>query len=117
MYGKSDGSFSNANLVTTADDGLTATSFGDYNNDGFIDMATSVFNEKVFFYLATQSYKDCVISTDADIALTANFTEGTTSTPVVEPTPTTPTAKSGSGGGGSFSFLILVMGLILRVKK
>lgn len=117
MYGKNDGSFSNANLVTTADDGLTATSFGDYNNDGFIDMATSVFNEKVFFYLATQSYKDCVISTDADIALTANFTEGTTSTPVVEPTPTTPTAKSGSGGGGSFSFLILVMGLILRVKK
>lgn len=116
MYGKDDGSFSNANLVTTANDGLTATSFGDYNNDGFIDMATSVFNEKVFFYLATQSYKDCVISTDADIALTANFTVGTTSTPVVESTPTTP-ATSSKSGGGSFSYILLMCGLMMSCKR
>lgn len=117
MYGKDNGSFSNANLVTSADDGLTATSFGDYNNDGFIDMATSVFNEKVFFYLATQSYKDCVISTDADISLTANFTEGTTSTPVVEPTPTAPATSSEGGGGGSFSYILLMMVLMFSAKK
>lgn len=118
MYGKGDGSFTNATLITTPDDGVTATSFGDYNNDGFVDIATSVFNEKVFFYFPTQSYKDCVISTDADIALTANFAEMTSSTPVVEPTPTTPAVTSSeSSGGGSFSYILLMLGFIMSSKR
>jgi hypothetical protein len=120
IYGQGNNSFSSPQLITTPDEGVTATSFGDYNSDGYIDVATGEFNRKVFYYFSTVSYKDCVISTEGDISLTATFIESsdsTTETPTETSTQTTvEKAKSGSSGG-SFYYPILLLSLCFRMTR
>jgi len=116
IYGKEDGTFTEAALITSPDDGVTATSFGDYNNDGYIDVATSEFNKELFYYFATKSYKDCVISTSSDISLTATFTKSTDSNiSNIEPKET-PKSNS-SSGGGCFSYILLMLSLFIRYGR
>jgi len=107
IYGKEDGTFTDAKLITAPDNGVTATSFGDYNNDGYIDVATSEFNKKLFYYFATKSYNDCVISTSGDISLTATFTQSADNN----------SSTNSSSDGGSFSYLLLILGLFIRYRR
>lgn len=112
IYGKNDGTFTDAHLITAAQEGVTATSFGDYDNDGFIDVATSEFNSETFYYFPTISYKDCVISSDGDISLTATFVGSTDPQPIEEQQSTSSQDK-----GGSFSYTLLILGLLLRYRR
>jgi hypothetical protein len=105
IYGNDDGTFTDATLITAPEEGVTATSFGDYNNDGYIDVATGEFNERIFYYFAATSYKDCVVSTSADISLTATFK------------PLEEEQKTSSSGGGSFSYTLLILALFLRYRR
>ena len=120
IYGKDDGSFTAAQLITSPDNGVTATSLGDYNNDGYLDIATGEFNKKLFYYFSTKSYKDCVISTEGDISLTATFTESVdssnsnTSNNSNEEALEQPKKES---SGGSFYYPLLILSLFFRMVR
>jgi hypothetical protein len=116
VYGKGNNSFTSPQLITTPDEGVTATSFGDYNNDGYLDIATGEFNRKVFYYFTTISYKDCVISTEGDISLTATFVESTEDSAenIIE---NTVEQSKNESSGGSFYYSLLLLSLFFLVKR
>lgn len=111
IFGKNSGKFTDATLIASPEEGLTGTSFGDYNNDGYIDVATSEFNKKSFYYFATTSYKDCIVSTSSDISLTATFTE----TPEIKITEKSENSTPSSGG--SFSYIVLILTLLIQYRS
>ena len=116
VYGTGHSSFSAAQLIAEPDEGVTATSFGDYNDDGYLDVATGEFNRKMFYYFTTESYKDCVVSTEADISLTATFIESTDEN-VNNPENTPTTQAKSESSGGSFYYPLLLLSLLLRLKR
>ena len=110
-------------------DGLTATTFADINNDGYLDAASGEFNADHFFYYVTSSYVDCVVKDRGDFTVTAAFEKSSnSSTPSTPATPTSPApqpvapqAESGSGGGGSWSWFTLAfvfsVAMLRRIRR
>jgi hypothetical protein len=117
MYGMSNGNFSSPLVLDTPSVGITATTFGDYNDDGYVDVATSEFNNNAFHYYPTKSYKDCIVSSNSDISLTATFSllPGNADMPIPKPNETNETTGS---SGGSFPYvLFLFSGLVCFYRK
>lgn len=98
-----NGSYSSAIEISKGEDGLTAVSVGDFNNDGYQDIATGQFNTNNFFYYAAESYIDCGVVKGSTIELTANFSANSTTTPSDEET-------SKSSGGTFYRWLIALLG-------
>ena len=117
VYGKGNAQFSSPQLIISPDEGVTATTFGDYNQDGYIDVATGEFNNKRFYYFPTVSYKDCIISTEADISVTAIFNQDTSSTAPVPAEKAKPSKSESSGGGLVYILFLLGLLTIKREKK
>lgn len=117
IYGKNDGNFSPPQLIIAPKNGVTAASFGDYNSDGLIDIATSEFNKKQFYYFATQSYEECVISTEADISLTATFIKDPNGGSSSSETLVLTEINDTSSGGTIFYLPFFVLWLIYKRKQ
>ncbi|WP_394225597.1 FG-GAP and VCBS repeat-containing protein [Pseudoalteromonas spongiae] len=100
-----NGSYSSAIEIGEGEDGLTAVSVGDFNNDGYQDIATGQFNTNNFFYYAAESYIDCGVVKGSTIELTANFSANSTTTPSDEET-------SKSSGGTFYRWLIALLGFV-----
>jgi len=100
--GKGNALFSSPKTLAAPSEGLTATAFGDFNNDSLIDVATGEFNKKKFYFYATKSYEHCIIKKASSIKLTAVFTEG-------EPD------NSKESGGSMYSLLLLM--ILLKTRK
>jgi hypothetical protein len=114
IYNLGEGQYGEAQLLDSPGEGVTATAFGDFNKDGYLDVASGIFNNKDFYYLTTESYQDCIISSDSKITLTANFAQ--TQVPTPTPTPETPNSDS-SGGGATGHWLLLLTGLLLGRRR
>ncbi|MFY8350855.1 FG-GAP repeat domain-containing protein [Pseudoalteromonas sp. SSM20] len=99
-----NGSYSNAIEIGKGEDGLTAVSVNDFNNDGYQDIATGQFNTNNFFYHAAESYVECGVLKGTSIELTANFST-TTNTSPSEPVK----EKTSESSGGTFSYLIMLL--------
>lgn len=104
IYGQKNNSFSAPTTIDTPLEGVTATSFGDYNNDSYIDIAVGEFNAKAFYYYPTKSFKNCIIKKATNIVLIAEFKEKPQST-IPEPEPV---KNSPSSSGGSLFWLVLL---------
>lgn len=115
LYGKNNDQFSSPHIIISPSEGVTATTFGDYNQDGYIDVATGEFNSKIFYYFPTISYKDCIISTEADITVTATFTEEPVATTPSNPAQAKPVNDKSSGG--SLFFTLLLLGFLTLNKR
>jgi len=114
LYNQGEAQFSQPQMISSPGYGLTATTFGDFNNDGYVDAATGEFNAKAFYYFPTTSYKDCIITTDANVAITANFTESN----VVElPQIETPKNIEKSSGGSTPLSALACLFLFIVVRK
>ncbi len=116
LYGQENNTFSAAELLLSPDQGLTATAFGDFNDDSYIDIASGEFNDDHFFYLKNNGYKDCIVYEGENIALTATFT---TSQATPTPSPPQEVKKSSDSGGGAMNWylVLLISGLISYRKK
>lgn len=117
VYGKDDGSFTTAQLIFSPENGVTATSFGDYNNDGYLDIATGEFNKKLFYYFVTNSYKDCVISSEGDVSLVATFVESIENSPTNNSSEKTIDQPKKESSGGSFYYPLLLLSLLFRMIR
>lgn len=95
-------SFLSPTTLASPAEGLTATAFGDFNNDGLVDVATGEFNNKRFYYYPTKSYEHCIVKQASSIKLTAVFKEGSD--------------DSTKESGGSMYVLLLLM-MMLRVTQ
>lgn len=116
VYGNNNRTFTAPTLVATPEFGVTGASFGDFNNDGLTDAATSEFNKKLFYYFPTSSYKHCVISTEGDILLTATFIVDEIETPDPNKIPE-PAGKTASSSGGGMSYLVLIYSLVALHRR
>lgn len=90
VYGTGMNEFGDSRTLLTPEEGVTATIFSDLNYDSYVDVGTGEFNNNTFFYLASEGYKDCVVSQDETISLTANFTSNAS---------TGGSSNSGNNGG------------------
>jgi len=112
-YRQNDSSFVKATGITGFADGVTATALVDVDNNGYLDLLTGEFNSNKFLSIKTQGYKDCVITKDSKISITANFAAQATT-----PAPSTPSSNSsGSSGGGSLGWGSVIMVLFLLVMR
>ncbi|WP_372768266.1 FG-GAP repeat domain-containing protein [Pseudoalteromonas sp.] len=99
-----NGSYSNAVEIGKGEDGLTAVSVSDFNNDGYQDIATGQFNTNNFFYHTAESYVECGVLKGTSIELTANFSTSS------NPSPSEPVKeKTSESSGGTFSYLMLIL--------
>ncbi|MDO6612165.1 VCBS repeat-containing protein [Shewanella sp. 1_MG-2023] len=102
IYANEDGTFEAAQNVGVFSDGVTATTFIDINNDGYQDVATGIFNDNQFISFETKGYVNCVISKDAKVTLTANFSSNAVQTEVKKST------DSSDGGGLGWAAIIMI---------
>lgn len=109
IYGQADNTFSAPTIIDQPSEGVTATSFGDYNNDNYIDVAVGEFNANIFYFYKTNSFKNCIVKQSTNIVLTAEFKQKAQST-----TPETEVEKSPSSSGGSMSWLMLIVLISFR---
>ncbi|WP_462157013.1 FG-GAP repeat domain-containing protein [Pseudoalteromonas sp. GB56] len=103
--------------VAGAAEGLTATAVADFNNDGYLDVATGEFNKKQFYYFMGTGYLDCLVNKGTNIELTALFTQGESSTtpPIqTQPVDNATSTKGSSGGSTNLTLLLLVIGIGVR---
>ncbi|MBL4941393.1 MAG: VCBS repeat-containing protein [Colwellia sp.] len=113
-YGQADNTFSAATIIDQPVEGVSATSFGDYNNDTYLDVAIGEFNAQKFYYYKTKSFKNCIVKQSTSIALTAEFKQK--SQPVIPEPPAKNTPASSGGGATSFYFILLIS-LRLFIRK
>ena len=73
IYGLGEGKYSKSVELARPSEGLTATAFGDFNNDSFIDVATGEFNINQFYYYATAGFEQCIVKESSSLELIATF--------------------------------------------
>jgi len=118
LYNLGDATFSEPHTLSSPGYGLTATTFGDFNNDGYMDAATGEFNANAFYYFPTTSYKDCIITTDAEIAITATFIEAKAEElPPVESPAQPPQSTESSSGGSTPLSVLAYLALMVAVRR
>lgn len=105
VYGQDNNTYSEPLTLLRPKEGVTATSIGDFNSDGYADIASGEFNNKNFFTLLSKGYKNCVVYKDENIKLTANFTPVT---PISEDKATT---ESSSGGPANIYLLFALLAI------
>ncbi len=95
--------------------GVTATAISDINGDGYKDVVTGEFNTDQFLYFLNQGYKECIITSEAKIAVTANFS-GQSQSNNSGSTDQQSKSSNESSGGGSTSWGILLLTLMLSLR-
>lgn len=115
FYQQADGTFSDPAVITGFEEGLTATAFIDIDNNGYKDLVTGEFNNNKFVYVHAEGYRDCVVTSESKIKVTANF-EQQASTPSSTSATTSSTSSGGSSGGASFLLSFFAF-LILAFRK
>ncbi|MAG75975.1 MAG: hypothetical protein CL811_04365 [Colwelliaceae bacterium] len=95
--------------------GVTATAISDINGDGYKDVVTGEFNSNQFLYFASKGYEECVVTSEAKIAVTANFSSQSQSNNSGS-SGQQPQSNDGSSGGGSTSWGVLLLILVLSLR-
>ncbi|WP_083926967.1 FG-GAP repeat domain-containing protein [Colwellia piezophila] len=98
FYGLGEGEYSKSVNVARPEEGVTATAFGDFNNDSYIDVATGEFNNKKFYYYATAGFDQCIVIKSSSLALTAIFKKDESAS-----------SDSEKKSGGSLTWLLFVL--------
>ncbi len=107
IYGQGNGEYSKAKILAQPMEGLTATAFGDFNNDSFIDVATGEFNNKRYYYYSTTSFDQCTVNKSASLKLSAVFKEG-------ELAPELTTEKDSAG---SAVWLLFILSALICIQN
>ena len=107
IYGQGNGEYSKAKILSQPVEGLTATAFGDFNNDSFIDVATGAFNKRNYYYFSTTSFDQCIVNKSASLKLSAVFKEGES----------VPDLSSEKGSGGSAVWLLFILSALICVQN
>jgi hypothetical protein len=110
-YANGLGGYSSAQTLALPAEGLTATAFGDFNNDSYLDVATGEFNNKSFYYYATKSFQDCIVKKASGRNVVAVFKETVPSGDNVVKEATE------SSGGSVYWLLIPLLALILKLNR
>ncbi|KGJ95113.1 FG-GAP repeat domain-containing protein [Colwellia psychrerythraea] len=98
FYGQGEGEYSKPVALARPEEGLTATAFGDFNNDSYIDVATGEFNEFQFYYYATSGFDQCIVKQSSSLDLIATFKQGDSVS-----------SDGEQGAGGSLVWLLFII--------
>lgn len=100
IYTDKNGAYSPQQIITEAEQGLTATAIADFDGDGLKDVATGEFNESLFYYFSARSFQDCQVNQGSSVALTAVFVE-----------------SEETKSGGSFAIYLLIFATLIFARK
>lgn len=116
-YRNNEGTFTSQQKYTNFPEGVTATAIVDIDNNSYKDIVTGEFNSNKFIFAKTTSYKDCIISTDNKIQITANFSNSQSTNNNTNSTTPNATAESSSGGGNLHYGYLLFTVLLIAMRQ